>query len=303
VNIWIDNVPALPGCLPVTATRALADMRVAGASFASLVRAEIDGADERTAPDAAVADVVMAGNAWIAREDWRRFAAHPNAVTLTDARGEVLAWRPGSGESLPAASGSRLIRFSWDILGLNETLVNALTASRIEGELSAHAHVDGHLVLGRGSRVLPGVYVEGNVVVGENCKIGPNCYLRGATSIGDGCHIGQSVEIKNCLIGTRTNVGHLSYVGDSILGDRVNFGAGTTVSNLRHDGKTHRTLVGGVLVDTGRRKFGTVVGDGVHTGINTSIYPGRKLGVDSSTRPAAVVQRDLADGEQGALPV
>lgn len=301
MNIWIDTMPDLPGCLPVTASRKLAEVRVAGHSFAALVRAEIAAADEQSAPEAAVADVVMAGNAFITREDWRAFAAHPNAITLVDSRGEALAWRPGEGESLAASPASRIIRFSWDILALNETLVNAVTASRIEGELSAHAHVDGHLVLGRGSRVLPGVYIEGNVIVGENCKVGPNCYLRGATAIGDGCHIGQSVEIKNCLIGSRTNVGHLSYVGDSILGDRVNFGAGTTVSNLRHDGKTHRTLVGGVLVDTGRRKFGTVVGDGVHTGINTSIYPGRKLGADSSTRPAAVVRRDLADGELGAL--
>ena len=128
---------------------------------------------------------------------------------------------------------------------------------------------------------------------GANCKIGPNCYIRGNTSIGDHCHIGQSVEIKNCLILSHTNVGHLSYIGDSVLGEKVNLGAGTTTSNLRHDGKNHRSMVGGVLVDTGRRKFGTIIGDGVHTGINTSIYPGRKLWPHTTTRPGEIVQHDL----------
>lgn len=145
----------------------------------------------------------------------------------------------------------------------------------------------------RGTRILPGVYIEGNVVIGANCKIGPNCYLRGNTSIGDGCHIGQSVEIKNCLILSKTNVGHLSYIGDSVLGEKVNLGAGTTTSNLRHDGGNHRSAVGGTLVDTGRRKFGAIFGDGVHTGIHTSIYPGRKFWPGTTTLPGEIVKRDI----------
>ena len=135
--------------------------------------------------------------------------------------------------------------------------------------------------------------IEGDVIIGADCKIGPNCYLRGATTIGDRCHVGQAVEIKNSILMDGTNVGHLSYVGDSILGRKVNFGAGTLTSNLRHDGRNHRTLVAGELVDTGRRKFGAVVGDGVHTGIHTSIYPGRKLAAGTTTRPGDIVRTDL----------
>jgi bifunctional UDP-N-acetylglucosamine pyrophosphorylase/glucosamine-1-phosphate N-acetyltransferase len=104
------------------------------------------------------------------------------------------------------------------------------------------------------------------------------------------------VEIKNCLILSGSNVGHLSYVGDSVLGENVNFGAGTTTSNLRHDGKNHRSMIDGILVDTGRRKFGTIVGDGVHTGIHTSIYPGRKFWPGTTTLPGAIVQHDVVAG-------
>jgi bifunctional UDP-N-acetylglucosamine pyrophosphorylase/glucosamine-1-phosphate N-acetyltransferase len=117
--------------------------------------------------------------------------------------------------------------------------------------------------------------------------------LRGSGSIGDHCHIGQAVEIKNSIILSHTSIGHLSYVGDSVIGHKVNFGAGTITSNLRHDGKNHRTTVGDQLIDTGRRKFGAIVGDHVHTGINTSIYPGRKLHPHTSTRPGDIVKKDL----------
>ena len=189
-------------------------------------------------------------------------------------------------------SGLRL-RYPWDLLALNEREVAKIERSEIRGELSPAAHVDGVLVLGEGSRVLPGVYVEGKVVIGRGCKIGPNCYLRGNTVIGDDCHVGQAVEIKNSVIGNRTAVGHLSYVGDSVLGDRVNFGAGTIIGNLRHDGANHRSMIGGSLVDTGRRKFGAIVGNSVHTGIHTAIYPGRKLAAGSSTRPGEIVSHDL----------
>jgi len=183
-------------------------------------------------------------------------------------------------------------RYPWDLLAIQERIM-AVWEDEISGEVHPAAVIEGKLKLGKGSRILPGVYIEGNVVIGEGCKIGPNCYVRGCTSIGDNCHIGQSVEIKNSLILSGSNVGHLSYVGDSILGANVNLGAGTIVSNFRHDGGNHISRVGKELVDTGRRKFGTVIGDGVHTGIGTLVYPGRKIGPGLFTLPGDVVRKDI----------
>ena len=183
-------------------------------------------------------------------------------------------------------------RYPWDLLAIQERIM-AVWKDEISGEVHPAAVIEGKLKLGKGSRILPGVYIEGNVVIGEGCKIGPNCYVRGNTSIGDNCHIGQSVEIKNSLILSGSNVGHLSYVGDSILGANVNLGAGTIVSNFRHDGGNHISRVGKELVDTGRRKFGTVIGDGVHTGIGTLVYPGRKIGPGLFTLPGDMVRKDI----------
>ena len=231
-------------------------------------------------------------HAWLAAADLTGLAG---ADTLLDAFLTPLAWRGAAPDPARAvtAVASFVIRLPWDLLRANEAWVGGLETSALLGEVHASAVLEGIVHLGAGSRILPGVFIEGNVVVGAKCRIGPNCYIRGHTSIGDGCHIGQSVEIKNSLILSRTNVGHLSYVGDSVLGEAVNFGAGTVVSNFRHDGKNHRSMVAGELLDTGRRKFGAIVGDGVHTGIHTSIYPGRKLWPNTSTRPGEIVQRDV----------
>ena len=270
----------ISNCLPLSLTRKIEEFPIANIPLAEHHRD--------------IGIPACSSDAWLDPADIAAFSASDKS-TLVDSHNTPLAWKgtsPDLASTFPAAS-SFIIRYPWDFLRANELFISALSGNSIQGQVHPSAVIEGILHLGPGTRILPGVFIEGNVVIGANCKIGPNCYIRGNTSIGDNCHIGQSVEIKNCLILSNTNVGHLSYIGDSVLGEKVNLGAGTTTSNLRHDGKNHRSMVGGVLVDTGRRKFGTIIGDGVHTGINTSIYPGRKLWPNTSTRPAEVVQHDI----------
>jgi bifunctional UDP-N-acetylglucosamine pyrophosphorylase/glucosamine-1-phosphate N-acetyltransferase len=252
-----------------------------------------------TLTENALEGLFVRGDAWLSDAALAICAMHRGAWSLYDANHDLLAWSgprdgaPPSAVLIPAEAGSFRIRYPWDLLRVNEQLLASLTASRIEGDIHPAAHIEGLLLLGPRSHILPGVYIEGHVTIGADCKIGPNCYLRGATSIGDHCHIGQAVEVKNSIVMAHTHIAHLSYCGDSILGEAVNFGAGTISANFRHDGNHHRSSVGGVLVDTGLRKLGTIVGDGVHTGIHTSIYPGRKIWPGLTTRPGAVVQKDL----------
>lgn len=230
---------------------------------------------------------------WVSKADWNRLQQRDGSSKLVSTSGHLLASiGDASGGEIVAESSFHLL-YPWQLLAINEELIGELNEHITLGNLSPAAHVDGILHLGANSKILPGVVIEGNVVIGENCKIGPNCYLRGKTSIGNGVHVGQAVEIKNSIVGDGSAIGHLSYLGDSIVGDNVNFGAGTIVSNFRHDGSNHRTLVAGEFIDTGRRKFGTIIGNGVHTGIQTGIYPGRKLGPNTSTLPGEIIQSDL----------
>jgi bifunctional UDP-N-acetylglucosamine pyrophosphorylase/glucosamine-1-phosphate N-acetyltransferase len=279
------------GCAPLSLTRRIEDFPIANVP---LWQHQLTALESPDLPQALAGKISYHPHAWLTVPDLAALAAS-SATTLVDEFQVPIAWRgdtPDPANVLPAVA-SFLIRHPWDLLRANEFHISKMEDPLIQGEVHPSAVIEGIIRLGPGSRILPGVFIEGNVVTGANCKIGPNCYIRGNTSIGDSCHIGQAVEIKNCLILSHTNVGHLSYVGDSVLGEKVNFGAGTMVSNLRHDGKNHHSLVGGRLVDTGRRKFGVIIGDHVHTGINTVIYPGRKLWPHTSTRPGEIVQRDV----------
>ena len=183
--------------------------------------------------------------------------------------------------------------YSWSLLDANKFFVDSIEKSEIKGDIEKNVTVKGNIIVGKNTKILNGVCIEGNIVIGENCKIGPNCYLRGPTSIGDNCHIGQAVEIKNSIIGDNTAVPHLSYIGDSIIGDNTNLGAGTITANLKHDDSNVMSAVKGELIDTGRRKLGTIIGDNVHTGINTSIYPGRKIWPNKTTLPGEIVKEDI----------
>ena len=87
----------------------------------------------------------------------------------------------------------------------------------------------------------------------------------------------------------RSKVPHLSYVGDSVIGEDCNLGAGTKVANLKLNNKT--VLVGGK--DTGRRKLGVIMGDGVETGINSSINVGTIIGSNSRIGPGTFISGDL----------
>lgn len=49
-------------------------------------------------------------------------------------------------------------------------------------------------------------------------------------------------------------------------------------------------MVKGGLVESGRHKLGTIIGDSVHLGINTLIYPGRVIATDGTTLPGEIVK-------------
>lgn len=280
-----------PGCHPLTLTRSLAEFPLANVSLRRHQQAALIGAGLAEVAEGP-ADIEVHPAAWLDKAELAAFVADPAAGALSQEDGTVLLHRKG-GSREQKASRSFVITYSWDLLRANAEAMTARQDYAVETVAHASLYVDGRLQVGPGTKILPGVVIEGDVIIGAHCKVGPNCYIRGSTAIGDKCHVGQAVEIKHSILLPGTNVGHLSYLGDSVLGEKVNFGAGTITSNLRHDGGSHRSAVEGRLVDTGLRKFGAIVGDGVHTGIHTSVYPGRKLWPRTTTLPGAIVAKDI----------
>ena len=183
----------------------------------------------------------------------------------------------------------------WELLCATELLLAGIERD-VRGDVEAGARLRGDVVVEPGATVREGVTVEGPAVVQSSAEVGPNAYVRGATVVGSGAEVGHGVEVKNSILMDGATVPHLSYVGDSVLGRDVNLGAGTTVANLRHDDASVTMTVKGERVDTGRRKFGVVLGDGVKTGINVSLNAGVTVASGGRIDPGETVLRDV-DGE------
>ena len=177
------------------------------------------------------------------------------------------------------------LSYPWDLLKANESLLDAVEP-QVLGEVEENVVLKGNVHIGKNTLVRSGSYIEGPVIIGEGCDIGPGCHIRPGTSIADSCHIGHAVGVKNSIVMRGSKLPHHNYIGDSIIGEGCNFGAGTKVANLRLDKKNIK--VNGI--DTGRRKLGAIIGDGVETGINASINVGTMIGNNTRIGPGALAQ-------------
>ncbi len=175
----------------------------------------------------------------------------------------------------------------WELLGdALEAALSALPSDGIEGLISPDANLAGdQIVIGPGTRVQPGAMIEGPVRIGRDSLVRTGAYIRGGCWIGDGCVVGANTEIKRSVLFDGAKAPHLAYVGDSILGLGVNLGAGVVLSNFRHDGGEILIAASGERLNTGRRKLGAVLGDGVKVGCNAVLHPGVIVGRDSEIYP------------------
>jgi NDP-sugar pyrophosphorylase family protein len=170
----------------------------------------------------------------------------------------------------------------------------ALPSDAIEIRLLPEVHLVGdRIAIGRGTRIHPGVVIEGPIAIGRDVEIRPGAYLRGGVWIGDGAVVGANTEIKHAILLPGAHAPHLNYVGDSILGTGCNLGAGSILSNFRHDGREIRVATAGRSIPTGRRKFSAVLGDGVAVGCNCVIHPGVVVGRDTQIYPGVQLRSGI----------
>jgi UDP-N-acetylglucosamine diphosphorylase / glucose-1-phosphate thymidylyltransferase / UDP-N-acetylgalactosamine diphosphorylase / glucosamine-1-phosphate N-acetyltransferase / galactosamine-1-phosphate N-acetyltransferase len=184
------------------------------------------------------------------------------------------------------------ISYPWDMLEANQWILES-EKSVSKGTIERGVHLSGSVVLEEGSVVKAGSYLEGPVHVGKRCHVGPNSYLRPYSTLGDDVKVGAGCEVKNSIVMRNTRIPHLSYVGDCIIGENCSLGAGTITANLRFDEAEVKSKVRGSWVDSGRKKLGAILGDGVRTGINVSTFPGVKVGRGAWIGPGAIVDRDV----------
>ena len=137
--------------------------------------------------------------------------------------------------------------------------------------------MDDHIYIGSGTVVEPGALIKGPAYIGDNTEIRQGAYIRGDVLVGNDCVVGHTTEMKSSVMLGGSKAGHFAYIGDSILG-KVNLGAGTKIANLKFANLPITVKVEGVKYETGLKKFGAILGDGVETGCNSVTSPGTLLG-------------------------
>ncbi len=139
------------------------------------------------------------------------------------------------------------------------------------------------------AKIAPTAGVIGPVIIGKGAELRHGAYIRGNVLIGDGAVVGNSTELKNVILFNDVQVPHYNYVGDSILGYKAHLGAGAVTSNVKSD-KTPVTIQGEDKIETGRKKVGAMVGDGVEVGCNSVLNPGTVIGKNSNVYPLSSVR-------------
>lgn len=134
------------------------------------------------------------------------------------------------------------------------------------------------IALGKGVLVESGAMIKSPAIIGDFCEIRQAAYLRGYCLAGKRCVLGHATEIKHSIFLNDAKAGHFAYLGDSILGSEVNLGAGTKFANLKMVPGNVLIRHNDELLDTGRRKFGAILGDGSQTGCNSVTNPGTIFG-------------------------
>jgi len=144
----------------------------------------------------------------------------------------------------------------------------------------------------KSATVAPTACLNGPLIIDEKAEIRHCAFIRGSAIIGKESVVGNSTEIKNDIIFNVVQVPHYNYVGDSILGYHSHMGAGSITSNVKSD----KTLVvvkdkkTDESIETGRKKFGAMLGDYVEVGCNSVLNPGTVIGRHSNIYPTSCVR-------------
>jgi UDP-N-acetylglucosamine diphosphorylase/glucosamine-1-phosphate N-acetyltransferase len=132
----------------------------------------------------------------------------------------------------------------------------------------------GLIVIAAGATIRPGAIIAGPVFVGEDSTVMDRAHIKAHTAIGPRCKVGG--EVGGTIFQGLANKAHEGHFGDSWVGEWVNFGAGTSNSNLlnTYAEVISKATVRGSNERTGQTFLGAIVGDHVKFAISSRIMTG-----------------------------
>ena len=153
-----------------------------------------------------------------------------------------------------------------------------------------YEEVSENVWVAKDATVFPSAYLGAPCIIDHGAEVRHCAFIRGSAIVGKDAVVGNSTELKNVVLFDKVQVPHYNYVGDSILGYKAHMGAGSITSNVKSD----KTLVvvkeKDVQHETGRKKFGAMLGDNVEVGCNSVLNPGTVVGRNSNIYPVSCVR-------------
>ena len=177
--------------------------------------------------------------------------------------------------------------YPWDALSDISDFIIEIGKKLPEDEFD---HPQEDVWIAKDATVFPSAYVHGPCIIGHRTEVRHCAFIRGSALVGNDCVVGNSTELKNVILFDGVQVPHYNYVGDSILGYKAHMGAGSITSNVKGD-KTNvvvKTREGNI--ETGRKKFGAMLGDFAEIGCNSVLNPGTVIGRNSQIYPVSCVR-------------
>ena len=144
--------------------------------------------------------------------------------------------------------------------------------------------------IAKNASVAPTAFIGSPCIIDEEAEIRHCAYIRGSAIVGKSAVVGNSCELKNCILFDKVQVPHFNYVGDSILGYKSHMGAGAVTSNIKSDKTLVSVKAKDEVIETGRKKFGAMLGDNVEVGCNSVLCPGTIIGRNSNIYPLSRVR-------------
>ena len=177
--------------------------------------------------------------------------------------------------------------YPWEALEGIKEMILALGESLPAGE---YDQVAPQVWVHKTATVAPTAYLGAPCIIGAETEVRHCAFIRGSALVGKKCVVGNSVELKNVILFDNVQTPHYNYVGDSILGYKSHMGAGSITSNVKSDKSLVTVKNGEERLETGRKKFGAILGDGVEVGCNSVLNPGTVLGRGASVYPTSCVR-------------
>ena len=177
--------------------------------------------------------------------------------------------------------------YPWEVLDGIKDFILALGPTLSDEEFD---HPAEGVWIARDATVFPSAYIGAPCIIDHGAEIRHCAFIRGSAIVGKNCVVGNSTELKNVVLFDNVQVPHYNYVGDSVLGYKAHTGAGAITSNVKSDHSAVIVRCGDERAETGRKKFGAVLGDYAEVGCNSVLNPGTILGRHTTVYPTSSVR-------------